>query len=178
MSTRKSAAIMATLALLTSCAAPGSNQDDALRELRFTTYEAPPWAPPETCWGKDVTPAVVETVTEQITVRPAEIDTDGTVLRPASYRTETRQAILRERREEWFESPCAATQDPDFIASLQRALAARSLYDRPVTGQMDRATQEAVRRYQATDGPNSGILSLASARRLGLVALDRATLDD
>lgn len=173
MHTPKSATALAALALLISCGSGVAPQEDAFRELLFTGSDAPPWAPPDTCWGRNLTPAVVETVTEQIVVRPAEIGADGTVLQPASYRTETRQDIVRERREDWFESPCAARQDPEFIASLQRALAAREIYDGPVTGQMDRRTQEAVRRYQATNGLNSGILSMDAARNLGLVALER-----
>lgn len=172
----KFAAALASLVVLMACDGIGDPQGNDLRELLFTGSEAPPWAAPGTCWGKDVTPAVVETVTEQIIVHPGEIDANGTVLRPASYRTETRQAILRERQEEWFESPCAATQDPEFIATLQRALAARAIYRGPVSGQMDQRTQEAVRRYQADEGVNSGILSINSARKLGLVALERDAL--
>jgi len=177
MSIQKSVVALASLMLVISCDSTAAPRDDALRELLFTASEAPPWAPPGTCWGKDVTPAVVETVTEQVLVRPAELAADGAVLRPASYRTETRQAIVRERREDWFESPCAARQDPEFIASLQRALAARALYRGPVSGQMDRPTEDAVRRYQAERGLDSGVLSLASARELGLVALERDALE-
>ncbi len=173
MSLKKTAAAASALTLLAACA-PQGEREPALRELLFTADAAPPWAPPGTCWGKDVTPAVVETVTEQILLRPAEIGPDGTVQRPAEYRTETRQAILREREERWFESPCAAAQDPEFIASLQRALRARAIYAGPVTGEMDRRTQDAVRRYQSEQGINSGIISVEAARTLGLIAFPRA----
>ena len=133
--------------------------------------EAPAGAAPGTCWGKVVTPAVIETVTDQVLERPAGIGDDGTPKRPATYRTETRQKIVEERRVTWFETPCPEIRTPDFVASLQRALSARGHYHGPVTGRMDARTRAAVRRYQATDGPESGILSLASARRLGLVAI-------
>jgi len=137
-----------------------------------TVQEAPPGAAPGTCWGKDVTPAVIETVTEQVLLQPAEVRDDGTVLDPAIYKTETRQAIVQERRVTWFETPCARVQTPDFVASVQRALKVRGLYRGHVTGTMDARTRAAVRAYQKPEGLDSGILSLAAARRLGLVAVE------
>lgn len=137
-----------------------------------TLAEAPPGAAPGTCWGKVVTPAVIETVTDQIMLQPAEVLDDGRVVTPAVYKTETRQAIVQERRVTWFETPCAVDQSPEFVSTVQRALKARDLYRGPVNGQMDGRTRAAVRRYQAADGLDSGILSLAAARKLGLVAVE------
>ena len=138
-----------------------------------THERAPPGAPEGSCWGKDVTPAVIETVTERILVQPAEVQQDGTVLAEPIYKLETRQAIVKERRELWFQTPCEDQLTPDFLASLQRALQARGHYRGAVTGQMDTRTQRAIRRYQAPQGLNSSILSLSAARKLGLVAMDR-----
>ncbi|SDC32564.1 peptidoglycan-binding domain-containing protein [Ruegeria marina] len=137
---------------------------------RFTAV-APPGAAPGTCWGKHVTPAVIETVTHQVLMQPAEVHSDGRVLRPAIYKTETRQAIVRERKETWFETPCQQDMTPDFIASVQRALAARGMYRGSVSGEMDSRTRAAIRRYQKPQGLDSGILSLAAARKLGLVSV-------
>ena len=135
--------------------------------------EAPPGAAPGTCWGKKDTPAVIETVTEQVQLSPAETDATGRVLRPATYATVTRQAILRERVTTWYETPCPDVLTPEFNSSLQRALEARGFYAGPITGEMDAATRQAVRRYQARQGPNSEVLSLNTARALGLVAVPR-----
>ncbi|WP_163849295.1 peptidoglycan-binding domain-containing protein [Pseudooceanicola aestuarii] len=135
---------------------------------------APPGAPPGTCWDRDVAPAVVETVTDQILVQPPQISTDGTVRQPAIYRTETRQQIVRERRDQWFRTPCPTDLTPDFNASLQRALRARGLYSGPVSGMMDARTRRAVRSYQREQGLDSAVLSLAAARKLGLVTVDLA----
>ena len=132
--------------------------------------EAPPGAPPGTCWGKKDTPAVIETVTEDVQLSPAETDATGRVLRPATYATVTRQAILRERVTTWYETPCADVQTPEFIASVQRALAARGLYTGLITGRFDARTRAAIASYQAPLGLDSDTLSLDSARRLGLVA--------
>jgi len=167
--------VLSALALAGLVACTGTGPDlGALGEPEVTrrVQEAPPGAAPGTCWGKHVTPAVIETVTEQVMLQPAEIHVDGTVTRPAVYKTETVQRIVRERRETWFETPCDTELTPEFLASLQRALAVRGLYNGPVTGRMDARTRAAVRRYQKPQGLDSGILSLAAARKLGLVAVD------
>ena len=132
----------------------------------------PPDADPASCYGREVDPAVIETVTEQILVEPEQLDSNGNVRQPAVFVTESRQRIVEDRTETWFETPCAMDNDPDFIASLQRALAARSLFQGSVTGTMDRETVAAIRAYQAPQGLNSGVLSLAAARQLGLSVWD------
>ncbi|MEL6609603.1 MAG: peptidoglycan-binding domain-containing protein, partial [Pseudomonadota bacterium] len=133
--------------------------------------EGPPNATPGTCWGRDTTPATIETVTEQIMLQPAEIASDGTVRQPAVYKTETRQAIVRERTDIWFETPCAADLTPAFVASVQRALKVRRLYRGAITGELDARTRRAIRAYQAPQGLDSAILSLAAARQMGLIAV-------
>jgi peptidoglycan hydrolase-like protein with peptidoglycan-binding domain len=52
---------------------------------------------------------------------------------------------------------------------LQRALRARALYRGEISGVMDARTRAAVRRLQEPQGLDSGILSLAAARQLGLL---------
>lgn len=142
--------------------------------LRSERADPPPGAPAGSCWGKDVSPAVIETVTEQVLLQPAQVADDGTVHAPAIFKTETRQQIVRERKELWFETPCPAVMDAGFVSSLQRALKARKLYRGAVSGEMDGPTRRAVRRYQAAQGLDSSILSIAAARQLGLVAYPRA----
>ena len=167
--------LLPLLAVLSACQSSlpltGPNEPEIVQTLQ----EAPPGAAPGTCWGKDVTPAVIETVTEQVVLQPAQVRNDGTVEEPAIYKTETRQAIVKERRVTWFETPCASVQTPDFVASVQRALKVRGLYRGPVTGKMDARTRAAVRAYQKPEGLDSGILSLAAARRLGLATVERPT---
>jgi hypothetical protein len=132
--------------------------------------EGPPDAPADACYGKTVIPAVIETVTEQVEVEPARLAADGTVLRPAKYRTSTRQAIVRDRRESFFEVPCPHLMTPDFIASVQRALKARNFYHGAATGVMDARTRRAIRAFQAPGGVNTDILTLETTRKLGLSA--------
>ena len=156
-----------TFCLLAALAACGPAPDT----VRMS-QEAPPGAPAGTCWHRVIAPAVIETVTEQVVDRPAQLSPTGEVTRPATYRTETRQQIVTPRQERWFETPCADEMGGEFIASLQRALAVRGHYTGPVTARMDARTRRAVQAFQLQNGLDSPVLSLESARSLGLAAVD------
>lgn len=160
------ALLLAMLAALTACVQPHPGNETS-RAGRY----APPGAPPGTCWSTHTSPAVIETVTSQVLAEPAQLDASGQVIRPATFRTETRQEIVQPRQEQWIEIPCPEMMTPDFIRTIQRALTARGLYRGPVHGQMDAATRKAVQRFQAPLGLDSGTLTLASARKLGLIAV-------
>lgn len=129
--------------------------------------QAPPSGPGE-CWASDVTPAVIETVSEQELASPEVRDASGQLVAPATWRSVTRLVIVEDRRQVWFRAPCPAEMTPAFIASLQRALKARGFYLAPLTGVMDPPTLAALRRYQALHGLDSAKLSLAAAQELGL----------
>lgn len=134
---------------------------------------APPGAAPGTCWGKIPTPAVVETVTEQILVTPARTNPDGTIATLPVYREENRQQIVTPRTDRWFETPCPPAFTVEFVSTLQRALQARGLYTGTVTGNMDAATRRAVLSVQSAAGLPSDVLSIETARELGIVAVPR-----
>ncbi len=123
------------------------------------------------CYGRDITPAVIETVTEQALVRPQSAATATAAAQPAAYTRVTRQVIVRERREVAFETLCPPSFTQDFVETLQRALVARGFHQGPVTGRLDQATLDAVQAFQRDDGPDSPLLSISAARRLGIVAL-------
>lgn len=163
-------------AALLGCAAPSS--DPAAMGLVGSMRDTPAGAPAGTCWGKIVTPALIETVTEQVLVQEAGLNLDGSTATPAIYSTETRQRIVTERAVTWFETPCPADMTTDVVATLQRALAVRQFYDGPASGQIDAATNLAVGRYQAANGLQSRVLSLDTARALGVLATPRDQLGD
>ena len=171
------ALVLAAL-VLTACAAgvqtPGTANLGA--EALVWTPGTQPTAKPGECWGSDVTPAVIETITEQDIISPEVRDEAGNVITPATYRSTTRQRMVQDRTEVWFRTPCPEEQTPEFIASLQRALKARGLYLRPLSGEMDSYTAESVRRFQAARGLDSPVLSLAAAKDLGLTATAREDL--
>ena len=169
-------AISATLFACTQTV-PGAGSaagDGHVTVLVTDPAERPADARPGACYGKDVTPAVIEVVTEDILIEPAKFAPDGAVIKPAVYETSTRQDIVKPRREVFFEVPCPAQMTPEFIASLQRALQARGYYAGPITGQMDEPTRRAVRAYQLPSGLNTDILTLETALELGLVAYGSA----
>lgn len=141
-------------------------------ELVRLDRPGPPDGPEGACWASDVTPMVIETVSEHVQVSPEKRDADGRVIEPASFRTETQQRIVKEREEVWFRAPCPKDYTVDFVATLQRALKARGFYLNPVTGQMDSATRDAIHRFQINRGLDSPELALATARDLGIIATD------
>ncbi|MCF1709028.1 peptidoglycan-binding protein [Tabrizicola sp. J26] len=172
-----SGALLLALTACDSIPTSGAASDADLRaELVPAEEDMPPTAPAGACWAKEVTPAVIETVSEQEMIRPAQLAEDGTQISPAVFRSVTRQKIVQDRQTVFFRKPCGADGNITFTASLQRALKARGLYSEPVTGEMNEATRLAIRRYQEPRGLDSKILSLAAARDLGLVAVDRDSL--
>ncbi len=145
-------------------------------ELVHLDKPGPPKGPKGQCWASDITPAIIETVTEQAVVTEEIRDDAGAVTTPASFETRTFQRMVQDREEVWFRAPCAADMTVNFMATLQRALKARGVYLEPVTGVMDLATADAIRRFQAPRGLDSPTLSLAAAKELGISATDRDEL--
>ncbi|MFD0979039.1 peptidoglycan-binding domain-containing protein [Tropicimonas aquimaris] len=164
-------------ALLLAACAPTGRQPvidplDGPPQIASFGAEGPENAAPGTCWGLEEIPAMLETITEEVVLTPAELGADGEILVPARTETRSRQKIAEPRREIWFETPCPASLTPDNVATLQRALAARGLYEGRATGSLDADTRNAIRRFQQPLGLDSSVLSLAAARRLGLVTID------
>ncbi len=73
----------------------------------------------------------------------------------------------------WYQTPCPDALDMEFIATLQRALKARGLYDGEIDGTLSTDTRKAIQTYQAAHGLDSDILALDTARQLGLIAYPR-----
>jgi len=167
--------MLAALALW-GCAAPDDAGVAVTRVPTLATAEIETDADGR-CFGRDVTPAQIETVTAQVRDREEVRDAAGAVLLPATYRSETRQQIVRERQEVLFETICPPGFTQEFVASLQRALAARGHYDGPVHGTLDAATGRAVQDFQRGNGPDSPLLAIDSARLLGLVVLSADQID-
>ena len=141
-----------------------------------TPVGPPPLAEPARdgrCWAREVTPAIYEHVMGEVQVVQAEVAPDGTVIRPPIYRKAPVPRVVRPRAEMKFEAPCPQDMTPDFIASVQRALAARGYFAGNVTGVIDAPTAAAIRRYQSERGLDSAQISVETARALGLVAVAR-----
>ncbi len=128
------------------------------------------------CQAREETPAVYEHVMGEVQVIQAEIAPDGTVITPPVYRRAPVPKVVRERSEYIFDAVCGHQMTPEFISSLQRALAARGYFGGNVSGWIDPPTSAAIRKYQADRGLDSSQLSLETARSLGLITVDHATL--
>lgn len=174
--TRAMGACMICLTLI-ACEMPPQQSSDTAPEpgVIQATRNGPADAAPGTCWGRTVSPAVIETIREQVQVEPAKVNPDGTIAKPPVYRSQERQRIITPRQDTWFETPCEADLTPTFISSLQRALQARGVYTDAITGVLDDPTRKAIQTFQRIDGPDSSVLSLAMARQLGLIAVERDT---
>lgn len=166
------------LAALALAACAGGTGEDVTRadlgeEVVITDFTlGPPGARPGACYGKDVTPAVIEQVTERVLVTEAEIGPEGNIIAPAAYEERTSHKVVKGRDVIFFETPCPPRWTPDFIASVQRALTTRGIYEGAASGTLDHATRQAIRAFQVQNGLNSGILSTDNARALGLVEID------
>lgn len=135
--------------------------------------DSPDGAAPGTCWGKTISPAVIETVSREVLLQPAQVSSDGRIQQPAVYKKEELQQIVQARQETWFETVCPNSLTENFVASLQRALTARGSYRGAITGLMDDRTRRAIHKFQLGGGFDSGNLTVTSARTLGLVAVAR-----
>lgn len=166
--------ILAVLALAAACTAADLPAPDTGRSLADALVprsgDAPPASPAGACWAEAVQPAVFETVTEQVLVRPERRAPDGSLAEPAAFRTETRQRQVAERRAVWFRTACPGALTADLVASLQRALKARGVYAEPVTGTLDGPTWDALRDWQRPRGLDSGTPALRTLELFGLVA--------
>jgi len=129
--------------------------------------------PTDPCVATDISPALIETETVQILEKSAVLDAQGAVIAPAVYRSEASQRIVRERQMIEFEAVCDLAASAEFVATLQRALKARGHLSGDIPGVLDGKTKRAIRSYQLTQGLNSDILAVETARELGLVAYER-----
>jgi hypothetical protein len=160
--------------LLAACAPQGGQRTASETEPVLVTRQAlatPQEAPAGTCWDRTATPAVIETVSQRELIEPAKVSSDGRIQTPARYRSTQTQKIVQPRQTHWIELVCADQMTPDFVASLQRALAARGFYAGEATGRMDAATKEAVVRLQAATAEPVTDLTISTARAMGLVAV-------
>lgn len=146
--------------------------DSLQKELVTKKGKTPPSTGKGICWADDVTPAIIETVTEQVLVRPETRGPDGAVKTAAVFQSVASQRIVQDRRAVWFRTPCANVVTLDYVASLQRALKARGYYPYDITGQLDAPTRRALRQFQEPLGLDSERLSLAAAQRLGISATE------
>lgn len=163
--------------LLAACAPQGGPDVTKLIDpsVITATEMSPPADIPGVCWGHEPGPEVTEIVRDIVLATPAQTGPDGGEIAPAIYREVTRPKTFIEGEGRWFTRTCDADLTTDFVATLQRALAARGLYGGKITGEMDARTRSAIRAYQEPQGLASHQLSLSAAQQLGLIAVELPT---
>jgi hypothetical protein len=114
------------------------------------------------------TPEPVSPVQDSAEVAPSLSAPPGAIGDRCWDKTETPAASPPQVR--WVELVCPEDQTPEFVATLQRALAARGDYAGEITGKIGPQTEAAIARYQARSGTGGTALSTESAARLGLIS--------
>ncbi|MGB1213424.1 MAG: peptidoglycan-binding domain-containing protein [Pikeienuella sp.] len=136
-----------------------------------------------------VTPAVYKTVTKRVVDKPASTRTVdipavyGTVTKtveatpsvvqrteiPASYKTVKRTVEVAPARTVWTSVLCDVNTTPDVVRRLQTALKSQGHYNGKIDGDVGPATRRAIASYQNAQGVQSDILTIESARALGII---------
>ena len=169
---RGTIALLLTVALSAVGCVDGQRYDtQGAAELLPHGMSGPTDAPKGSCWQKNITPAVFDTVTNQIRV-PQQKKTkqsDEQTLPTVQYQTKTRHVMIKKRNEAWFETLCPAQIDKALVTTLQHALTDQKLYHGAIHGRLTDDTRTAIRTLQHKDGINSDVLSLRTAESLGLL---------
>ncbi|WP_298256936.1 peptidoglycan-binding domain-containing protein [uncultured Litoreibacter sp.] len=175
MINKRSLAAAVTLAVLTGCS-PVSVGPDVTKLITPTHITAvdmkPPSELPGVCWGHIPGPQITQIVSDIVIATPAQFGPNGEEISPAIYREVTRPQTFNEGDGRWFTRTCDADMTPEFVATLQRALAARGLYRGDINGLMDQRTLRAVQEFQTPQGLDSAVLSQSAAQQLGLIAVE------
>lgn len=173
-------AAIATLALAGCQTTAGGDVTRASDPGLIPTITAP--AQPEgkdgACWGQVPGPSVTTLVAQTVVAEEAVFDADGTEISPAIYRNVTVPKTVSTGEGSWFERVCDTELTSDLVMNLQRALGARTYYGGPASGELDAATRASIRLYQQEQGLDSDVLSLATARQLGLITVDLPPTED
>lgn len=127
----------------------------------------------QACWETAILPAEYEQNPE---ASSSQITKDHIDSAPVSDRKSAEQKIIKPQEEVRYRSLCADQKTPEFLSSLQRALAVRDYYQGPITGKLDTPTQAAIKRYQEAKGSRLPTITLETARELGLIAINRNEL--
>ena len=111
-------------------------------------------------------PAEYATVTKTVEVTPATTRTTET---PATYKTVTRTVNAAPARTVWTSVLCDVNTTPDVVRRLQTALKSAGHYGGPIDGIIGSQTRGGIKSYQTAQGVQSDILTIDSARKLGII---------
>ncbi|SEP98702.1 Putative peptidoglycan binding domain-containing protein [Loktanella sp. DSM 29012] len=126
------------------------------------------------CFARTAPRTRVDIVDRVEQVAPARRDAAGTIIDPPVFRTVSEPTARTVGEGTRFEAVCPPVLTNEaFVQSLQRALLIRRAYDGPISGVYDPATRAAVQQLQRNGDLDSPVLSVATARDLGIFAQAR-----
>ena len=111
-------------------------------------------------------PAKYRTVTKTVEATPASVQRTPV---PETYKTITKTVEAAPARTVWTSVLCDVNTTPDVVTRMQRALKSAGHYGGPIDGVIGSQTRRAISSYQAAQGVESDILTIDSARKLGIL---------
>lgn len=113
-----------------------------------------------------VIPAKYRTITKTVEATPASVQRTAI---PAKYKTVTKTVEAAPARTVWTSVLCDVNTTPDVVTRMQRALKSAGHYGGPIDGIIGSQTTRAIASYQAAQGVESDILTIDSAKKLGIL---------
>ena len=111
-------------------------------------------------------PAKYRTVTKTVEVTPASVKRTDV---PAQYKTIKKTVEAAPARTVWTSVLCDVNTTQDVVVRLQRALKSAGHYGGPIDGVIGGQTRRAIASYQTAQGVESDILTIDSAKKLGVI---------
>lgn len=115
---------------------------------------------------KIVIPAVYGSVTKTVEATPSIVQRTEI---PATYKEVARTVEVAPTRTVWTSVLCDVNTTPDVVRRLQTALKSQGHYNGKIDGDVGPATRRAIASYQKAQGVESDILTIESARTLGII---------
>jgi hypothetical protein len=111
-------------------------------------------------------PAEYSNVTKTVEVTPASTNTTTT---PATYKTVTKTVNAAPSRTVWTSVLCDVNTTPGVVRRLQTSLKSAGHYGGPIDGVIGSQTRSGIKSYQSAQGVKSDILTIDSAKKLGII---------
>ena len=111
-------------------------------------------------------PAQYRNVTKTVEATPSSVKRTAI---PETYKTVTKTVEAAPARTVWTSVLCDVNTTPDVVRRLQTALKSAGHYSGPIDGIIGSETRRGIASYQAATGVQSDILTIESAKKLGII---------
>lgn len=111
-------------------------------------------------------PAHYHNITKTVEATPASVQRTPV---PETFKTITKTIEAAAARTVWTSVLCDVNTTPDVVSRMQRALKSAGHYRGPIDGVVGSMTTRAISSYQSAQGVKSDILTIDSAKKLGIL---------